>query len=56
MLSWEREWTSESWKDADDLLPIFSARVKLVESVFSKENGREEAVFGRADHWVPEAG
>ena len=33
-----------------DLLPIFSARVKLVESVFSKENGREEAVFGRADH------
>jgi len=25
--------------DPDDLLPIFSARVKLVESVFSKENG-----------------
>jgi hypothetical protein len=42
--------------DPDDLLPIFSARVKLVESVFSKENGREEAVFGRADHRVPEAG
>jgi len=34
----------------------FFVSVKLVESVFSKENGCEEAFFGRADRLVPEAG
>ncbi len=36
--------------------PPFIVSVKLVESVFSKENGCEEAFFGRADRLVPEAG
>lgn len=36
--------------------PINSDAGKLVKSVFEKENGLEEADFGRADHWVSEAG
>ncbi len=30
--------------------PVISATGNLVKSVFEKENGLEEAVFGRADH------
>lgn len=36
--------------------PINSASGNLVKSVFEKENGLEEAVFGRADHRISEAG
>jgi len=39
-----------------DLLPSFSASVNLVKSVFEKENGLEEAIYRRADHWVFKAG
>jgi len=39
-----------------DLPPLNSAKLNLVKSVFGKENGLEEAVYGRANHWVSEAG
>jgi hypothetical protein len=39
-----------------DLLPSFSTRLNLVKSVFEKESGLEEAIYGRADHWIFEAG
>jgi high-affinity nickel permease len=39
-----------------DLLPYFSANLNLVKSVFEKENGLEEAIYGRADHRISETG
>ncbi|MBX3676727.1 MAG: hypothetical protein KF853_06880 [Rhodocyclaceae bacterium] len=39
-----------------DLLPIFSTSLKLVKSAFEGRSGHEEAVHGRADHRVPQAG
>ena len=39
-----------------DLLPTFSANVNLVKSVFDKENGLEEALHGRTNHRIFEAG
>ena len=39
-----------------EVLPINSTNRNLVKSVFEKENGLEEAVFGRAEHRLPEAG
>lgn len=39
-----------------DLPPLNSANLNLVKSVFEKENGLEEAVYRRTNHWVSEAG
>ena len=36
--------------------PVISATGDLVKSVFEKENGLEEAVFRRTDHWFLAAG
>jgi hypothetical protein len=38
-----------------DLLPDFSASVKLVKSAFEGRSGHEEAVHGRADHRISQA-
>jgi len=37
-----------------DLPPINRSSGKLVESVFGEEDGHEEAVYGRANHRIPE--
>lgn len=39
-----------------DLPPIFSTSLKLVKSAFEGRSGHEEAVHGRADHRLSEAG
>ncbi|WP_306606451.1 hypothetical protein, partial [Azonexus sp.] len=39
-----------------EVLPVISATGNLVKSVFEKENGLEEAIFRRADHWFFAAG
>ena len=43
-------------QDNGEVPPLNSAAGNLVESVFEKENGLEEAVFRRADHRIFEAG
>ncbi|MBU1732076.1 MAG: hypothetical protein KKE21_09475, partial [Gammaproteobacteria bacterium] len=39
-----------------DLPPLNSTNLNLVKSFFGKENGLEEAIYGRADYWISEAG
>ena len=43
-------------QDNGEVPPLNSAAGNLVESVFEKENGLEEAVFRGTDHWLSEAG
>ncbi|MBX3647526.1 MAG: hypothetical protein KF766_07675 [Rhodocyclaceae bacterium] len=47
---------SATIQSLNDLLPIFSTSLKLVKSAFEGRSGHEEAVHGRADHRVPQAG
>jgi hypothetical protein len=41
---------------AAEVPPLNSARGNLVKSVFEKENGLEEAIHRRTNHWFFEAG